>query len=226
MKTMLTIYIFLALLATLSQAHKVHKQLPIKEIMRLIYKDKAAIDEETKKASKAEALYNKNTKGRDETEKPLATGSVQVRIIYKFAGPNDDNRQDLVKLPYIINEKMLYFMDDAESYRGVNSGIDLASIVGKGDDPMNGVCCERIEKPDHVKIELYEFKGYCFHLDMMTEDYMFCEEKQSDITSFREKLIAYALNAYFIKLGIDAPTFVQDSGAACLNPEFNFSLED
>lgn len=41
---------------------------------------------------------------------------------------------------------MLYFMDDAESYRGVNSGIDLASIVGKADDPMNGQCCERIEK--------------------------------------------------------------------------------
>lgn len=44
-----------------------------------------------------------------------------------------------------------------ESYRGVNSGIDLASIIGKDDDPMNGQCCERMEKIQHVKIEIYEF---------------------------------------------------------------------
>jgi hypothetical protein len=51
-------------------------QLPIKEILRLIYKDKATIDAEAKIAGKAEALYKKNTKGRDESEKPLATGEV------------------------------------------------------------------------------------------------------------------------------------------------------
>jgi hypothetical protein len=42
---------------------------------------------------------------------------------------------------------------------------------------------------------------------MLTEDYLFCEEKKHLIDEFREKLVAYAMNAYFIKLGIDAPTF-------------------
>lgn len=134
-----------------------------------------------------------------------------MRIIFKFAGPNDDNRQDLEKLPYIFNNRMLYFMESGnESYRGVNSGIDLASIIGKDDDPMNGQCCERIEKVQHVKIEVYEFQGYCFHIDMMTEDYLFCDERQDGIAKFRELLVAYAMNAYFFKLGIDAPNFVQD----------------
>ena len=209
-----TLYILVVLQLVASHGSRAgqqgRKQPPIKEILRLIYKDKATIEAETKEAGKAEALYQKNTKGRDETEEALATGEVQVRIVFKFAGPNDDNRQDLMKLPYIINDKMLYFMDDASSYRAVNNGIDLASIVGKADDPMNGQCCERVEKVDHVKIEVYEFKGYCFHLDMLTEDYMFCDEKKDKIDAFRQKLVAYAMNAYFIKLGIDKPTFVQD----------------
>lgn len=67
-----------------------------------------------------------------------------MRILFKFAGPNDDDRQDLAKLPYIINSRMLYFMDQPDSYRGVNSGIDLASVVSISDDCNNGSCCQRI----------------------------------------------------------------------------------
>lgn len=107
--------------------------------MRMIYKDKKAIDAEDKDIKKAEDLFKSKKEGRDESEKALATGEIQMRIIFKFAGPNDDNRQDLEKLPYIFNNRMLYFMESGnESYRGVNSGIDLASIIGKDDDPMNG----------------------------------------------------------------------------------------
>lgn len=43
---------------------------------------------------------------------------------------------------------------------------------------------------------------------MLTEDFLFCDEKKKNIDTFRTLLIAYAMNAYFFKLGIDAPTFV------------------
>lgn len=199
--------------------------MPIKEILRLVFQNKLEADDEKKAAAKADALFQKQSKGRDESETATATGEVFMRIMFKFAGPNDDDRQDLAKLPYIINSRMLYFLDEPNSYRGINSGIDLASVVSITDDCNNGQCCQRIQKVSHVEIAVYDFKGYCFHMDMPTENYLFCEIDQDLINAFREKLIASTMAAWFLKQGIDAPNFVDDGGAKCLNPEFNFSEE-
>jgi len=57
-----------------------------------------------------------------------------MRIMFKFPAPNDETRTDLNKFSYIINSRMLYFLDTPDSYRGVNSGIDLASVVSITDD--------------------------------------------------------------------------------------------
>lgn len=72
---------------------------------------------------------------------------------------------------------MLYFLDEPDSYRGVNSGIDLANVVSITDDCMNGQCCQRIQKVNHVEIPVYDFEGYCFHMDMPTENYLFCQKE-------------------------------------------------
>lgn len=197
-------------------------QMPIKEIMRIVFQNKLQADDEKKAAAKADSLFQKESKGRDETEVPIATGDVYMRIMFKFAGPNEDDRQDLAKLPYIINSRMLYFMDEPNSYRGINSGIDLASVVSITDDCNNGQCCQRIQKVAHVEIEVYDFEGYCFHMDMPTENYLFCEKDQDLINEFRAKLIASTMSAWFLKQGIDAPNFVEDEGLKCLNPEFNW----
>lgn len=148
-----------------------------------------------------------------------------MRIMFKFAGPNEEDRTDLTKLSYIINSRMLYFLDTPDSYRGVNSGIDLAQVVSITDDCQNGQCCQRIQQVAHVEIKVYDFTGYCFHLDMPTENYLFCLEDQDELKAFREKLTAAVMSAWFLKQGIEAPNFVQDEGAACLNPEFNWSEE-
>lgn len=199
--------------------------MPIKEIMRIVFQNKLQADDEKKNAAKADALFAKQSKGRDESEVPIATGEVFMRIQYKFAGPNDDDRQDLAKLPYIINSRMLYFLDEPDSYRGVNSGIDLANVVSITDDCMNGQCCQRIQKVAHVEIPVYDFEGYCFHMDMPTENYLFCLKEQDDIKAFRDKLIASTMSAWFLKQGIEAPNFIEDEGLKCLNPEFNWSEE-
>lgn len=157
------------------------------------------MDEEKKAAAKADALFSKQSKGRDESEVALATGEIQMRVMFKFAGPNEEDRTDLTKLSYIINSRMLYFLDTPDSYRGVNSGIDLASVVSITDDCQNGQCCQRIQQVAHVEIKVYDFTGYCFHLDMPTENYLFCLEDQDELKAFREKLTAAVMSAWFLK---------------------------
>ena len=90
-----------------------------------------------------------------------------VRIIYKFVGENDDDRQDLISTNYVFNTKMLYFLEEPDNYRAISGGVSLSEIVSKKqDDPLNGDCCVRVEKSEHLEISNYDFKGYCFHLDM------------------------------------------------------------
>lgn len=194
--------------------------------MRIVFQNKLQADDEKKASAKADGLFQKQSKGRDESETAVATGEVFMRILFKFAGPNDDDRQDLAKLPYIINSRMLYFMDEPDSYRGINSGIELASVVSITDDCNNGQCCQRIQKVAHVEIKVYDFEGYCFHMDMPTENYLFCQKNKDDIDAFREKLIASTMSAWFLKQGIEAPNFIEDEGLKCLNPIFNWSEEN
>lgn len=48
------------------------KQLPIKEIMRIVFQNKLQADDEKKAAAKADSLFQKQSKGRDESEVPTA----------------------------------------------------------------------------------------------------------------------------------------------------------
>lgn len=54
--------------------------MPIKEILRIVFQNKLQADDEKKNAAKADALFAKQSKGRDESEVPIATGEVFMRI--------------------------------------------------------------------------------------------------------------------------------------------------
>lgn len=43
---------------------------------------------------------------------------------------------------------------------------------------------------------------------MPTENYLFCLEDQDELKSFREKLNAAVMSAWFLKQGIESPNFV------------------
>jgi hypothetical protein len=57
-----------------------------------VHANNETIAKEEESAKKADEIWTKDSDGRDESEKASASGKISVRIEYKLAGPNDDNR--------------------------------------------------------------------------------------------------------------------------------------
>lgn len=174
--------------------------------------------EERNKA--AEKHFNSHPQGRDEGKgdddehtKAEMEGSIYMRIKYKLM--DEDDRDDLRQYPFIINKNYVYFFESDSNYRSVDNGIELLKLVGKSDDPENGKCCGRAQRIKHLKIQPYEFEGYCFTLDMPENDYLFCQNDWDSIEQFRDKLIVGAMLSWFRFMGIESPTFIDESQNSC-----------
>jgi len=73
------------------------------------------------------------------------------------------------KLQYKLNNRMLYFMDNENDIRSVLYGLNLIDVITKYDDITSLSCCARIEPSiKFVEIPLYQFKGFCFRIELKT----------------------------------------------------------
>lgn len=81
------------------------------------------------------------------------------------------------KIYFKLNHKMLYFLDTPNDLRGVLYGVNLLDVVTKKDNILSLDCCARIEpQVRHVEIPLYQFKGYCFRIELESSEFLICDD--------------------------------------------------
>jgi len=89
----------------------------------------------------------------------------------------EDNMSTFGKIQFKLNHKMLYFLTSADDLRGVLYGLNLIDLVTKRDNILRLECCARVEPlVKHVNIPLYQFKGYCFRIEMESEEFLICDD--------------------------------------------------
>lgn len=87
-----------------------------------------------------------------------------------------------------------------------------------------GDCCGRIEpQVKHVEIELYQFTGYCFRIDMAQSNWLICDEEMQTLSQFRELLVRSVIAAWYkINMpGLQPPTGITVND--CTKIPFNWA---
>ena len=103
------------------------------------------MDKQKADSAEGELIYQNNRSGRYAlSEIVVASGKLFVRVQQK--GVETDNMSVFQELQFKMNDKMLYFLDDDDDYRGILYGLDLLDIpMEKTDRIDKGQCCIRIE---------------------------------------------------------------------------------
>ena len=133
------------------------------DVKQLIVKrSQQFLDKQNSEAAYADKVNTETPAGRDTFDEPLlSTGSLYARVIRK--GIEDDNMSTFSRLQYKLSDKMLFFLNTNDDIRGIQFGLNLLDVPMKSDRMLLGDCCTRIQpQVNHVEIELYSYKGYCF----------------------------------------------------------------
>ena len=102
------------------------------------------------------------------------------------------------RLQYKLNEHYLYFLTNNDDLFEVLYGIDLLEIPTSRDNMLEAQCCIRIEPQiKHVQIELYDYKGYCFRIELKDENWLLCDEDQAGLLKFKETLTRQIINIWW-----------------------------
>lgn len=69
-----------------------------------------------------------------------------------------------------------------------------------------------------MEIALYNFKGYCFKVDMAHQGWLFCDETTPPLMDFKKTLIATIIKAWYkVNLpGMPVPTGISESQCASI----------
>lgn len=114
---------------------------------------------------------------------------------------------------------MLYIMSAPDDFRNVQYGFGLMEVPMKSDKMEMAQCCARIEPEIHeVEISLYNFKGFCFRIDLTHQNWLFCDETVQPLMDFKKTLIDTIIKTWYHHNlpGRMVPTGISESKCASI----------